>query len=157
MIIFTMVAAACSAPTPPPTPTPEPPTSTPIPPTLTPTPRPTSTPTEVFTLAGSADEVLGTWSNPSISTHRFNKNGTLNYSHSPDTIDTPFAVNEFWFEGKKLFIKEISVSGVTPCGKVAVGSYEVRLLASGNMQLRAIEDKCKLRKESTQGIYEPVR
>ena len=165
VIIILVTAAACSpAATPPPAPptsTPVPPTSTPIPPTATltpvpPTPRPTSTPTEAFTLASSAEEIVGTWFNPQIVTHRFNTDGTVQHAHSPDTIDKPFAIEEFWFEGKKLFIKEISVSGVPPCSKVIVGIYEVRLLASGKMQLKAVEDKCKPRKEDTEGIFDPV-
>jgi len=166
VITLLAVTTACApASTPPPaepTFTQIPPTNTSIPPTVTltpvpPTPRPTSTPTEAFTLARSADEIIGTWFNPAIVTHRFNKDGTVQHANTPDSIDQPFAINEFWFEGTKLFIKEISVSGVPSCGKVIVGIYEARMLASGRLQLRVIEDKCKPRKGDTEGIFEPVR
>ena len=87
-------------------------------------------------------------------THRFNTDGTVQHAHSPETIDKPFAIEEFWFEGTKLYIKTVFVSGVPNCGPI--GIYEVRLLESGKMQLKAIEDKCGPRKEDTEGIYDPI-
>jgi hypothetical protein len=164
VIIILASATACRpAATPPPelpTSTAVPPTSTPIPSTATltpvpPTPRPTSTPTEAFTLASSTDEIVGTWSNPQIVTHRFNKDGTVQHSYSPDTIDKPFAIDEFWFEGTKLYLKTTFVSGVPKCAPT--GIYEVRLLESGNIQIKVIEDKCSPRIGDTEGIFKAVR
>jgi len=164
VITLLVTTTACSsASTPPPlqpTSTPIPPTNTPIPPTatLTPiptTPLPTSKPTEAFRLASSAEEVIGTWYNPQIICLRFKEDGTLDHAGSPNSLDKPIAIDEYWFDNTKLHFQTFFVSGVPKCEPI--GIYEVRLLESGNIQLKAIDDKCGPRKGDTEGIYEPVQ
>jgi hypothetical protein len=141
------------------TPTPVPPTvtSTAIPPTATLKPEPpTATPTQAFTLATSAEEIVGTWHDPAGYT-RFYEDGTFHAARVLDKLDSqPYAINEFRFEGTRMFIKEISVSGVPPCGDTT-GIYEVRLLEGGKIQIVAIKDKCSPRRGEMATVYEPVR
>jgi len=140
------------------TPTPEPPTATPtpVPPTATPTPKPaTATPTQAFTLATSAEEIVGTWvaGNYYI---RFDRDGTFRQAHALDKLDSqPYAISSYQFEGTKMVITEVSVSGVPTCGK-KIGSYEIQLLESGNIRIVAIKDQCAPRAGDIAGEYEPV-
>ena len=130
------------------------PTATPIPPTATPVP-PTATPTQAFTLATSAEEILGTW--VAVDCIRFDRDGTFRQAYTLEKLDSdPYAINSYQFEGTKMVITEVSVSGVPPCGK-KVGSYEIRLLESGNIRIVAIEDRCRPRAGDIAGEYEPVR
>lgn len=142
------------------TPTPKPPTATPtpIPPTAAPTQPPTAalTPTQAFTPATSADKITGTWvmGNYYI---RFDRDGTFRQAHALDKLDSqPYAVNSYQFEGTKMIMTEIKVSGVPTCGK-KVGSYEIRLLENGRIRIVAIKDECAPRTGDIAGEYEPVR
>jgi hypothetical protein len=54
-----------------------------------------------------------------------------------------------------MVITEVSVSGVPTCRK-KIGSYEIRLLESGNIQIVAIKDQCPPRAGDVAGEYEPV-
>jgi len=145
------------------TPTPKPPTAipTPVPPAATPTPRPPTAaarPTQEFTLATSAQEILGTWRAGNYYL-RFDTDGTFRAAHALDKLDNqPYAIVSYQFEGTKMVIADISVSGVPPCGE-EIGSYEVRLLESGNMQILLIKDQCTQRAGDIGGrarVYEPV-
>jgi hypothetical protein len=131
-------------------------TSTPIPPTATSTEPPTVPPTQAFKLATTAEEVIGTWfaGNYYI---RFNKDGTFRQAHALDKLESqPYAISSYQFEGTKMVITEVSVSGVPTCGK-KIGSYEVQLLESGNIRIVAIKDQCAPRAGELAGEYKPAR
>jgi hypothetical protein len=142
----------------PPTATPVPPTPTPVPPTATPTPKPpTATPTQAFTLATSAEEILGTWGAGNYFYIRFDRDGTFRQAHALDKLDSqPYAISSYQFEGTKMVITEVSVSGAPTCGR-KIGSYEIQLLESGNIRIVAIKDQCVPRAGDIAGEYEPVR
>ncbi len=147
-------------PTNPPTVVPPQSTSTPEPtltPAPSPTPRPpTATPTPAFTLIASAEKIVGTWHAGSYYI-RFDKDGSFRYAYALDELDgQPYAINSYQFEGTKLVITEIKVSGVPSCGKKS-GSYEIRLLENGNIRIVAVTDPCAPRADDTAGEYEPVR
>jgi len=55
-----------------------------------------------------------------------------------------------------MVMKEVSVSGVPSCGE-KIGSYEIRLLESGNILIVILEDQCHHRTGSVAYWYEPVR
>ena len=139
----------------PPTDTPVPPTDTPVPPTDTPVP-PTVKPTETFTLAESAEEIVGTWRSRGSYFLRFYENGTFHQAHALDRLDgAPYAVSKFWFEGTQMRTVEISVSGVPSCGS-RVGTYEIHLLEDGTMRIAPMEDACSGRAGDTSGTYQPA-
>jgi len=119
---------------------------------------PTATPTQAFTLATSAEEIAGTWHKTIGAGYiRFYEDGAFHQARALDNLDSkPFAICEFRFEGTRMFTKEISVSGVPPCGDT-IGIYEVRLLEGGKIQIVSIEDKCSPRRGDTATVYEPVR
>ncbi|MFC2030983.1 hypothetical protein ACFLWA_09670 [Chloroflexota bacterium] len=132
---------------------------TPIPRTPTPTPEPpTATPTPVFTLATSAEEIVGTWQARAGRYYiRFNEDETFRQAHALDELDSqPYAVDSYRFEGTKMVIREVSISGVPTCGK-KIGSYEIRLLESGNIWIVTIDDQCEPRAGSVAREYGPVR
>jgi len=141
------------------TPTPKPPTATPIPvpPTATPTQKPpTATPTQAFPLATSAEEIVGTWL---VGRYyiRFDKDGTFRQADALDKLDSQsYAISSYQFEGTKMVITEVSVSGVPTCGK-KIGIYEIQLLESGNIRVVAIKDQCAPRAGDIAGEYKPVR
>ncbi len=144
------------APTIPPTATPIPSTATPVPPTDTPTPKPpTATPTETFTLATSAEEIVGTWHKRSLYI-RFDEDGTFREAYSLDGLDRPFSINSYQFEGTQIVTTEVSVSGVPSCGDM-IGIYEIRLLESGNIQIVTIKDQCHPRAGFISGEKELIR
>jgi hypothetical protein len=134
------------------TPTPVPPTDTPVPPTPVP---PTEMPSAAFKLATSAEEILGTWQ---VGAHalRFDEDGTCSHLGPYTRDDRPYAISEFTFDGTRMSLKQISVSNVDSCGS-EVGTYEVRLLESGYMQIVAVNDKCADRAGDVAGVYESVR
>ncbi len=160
------VFAACTGPQPnAPTsgPTPGPPTAVPpastvrsIQPTATDTiGPPTYTPSPAFTLATSAQEIIGTWRERSLYI-RFDEDGTFRQAHALDTLDSrPYAISSYHFEGTTLVTTALSVSGVPSCGDV-VGSYEIRLLENGNILITTIQDACSPRAGDTAGEKEPV-
>ena len=133
------------------------PTSTPLPPAATPTPvLPTAAPTEVFSLITSGDELLGTWQNSDRYYYRFYTDGTYNMAHAVEELDSqPYVISKFWFEEGRMFVEDISVSGVPSC-KPDIGEYEIRLLESGNIRIVRIVDKCEPRVRETELEFEPV-
>jgi hypothetical protein len=149
-------------------PTPETPTatytpipSTDIPTSLPPTARPTiepptATPTEVYTLATSADEILGMWVGSGVFYIRFDGDGTFRQAHSLEELGEPYATSAFQFEGTEFVTTEISVSGVPSCGE-KVGRYKIQLLENGNIQIIEIKDQCAPRAGDTVGEYEPAK
>jgi hypothetical protein len=121
-----------------------------MPPTATPIP------TQAFTLATSAEKITGTWAMGNYYI-RFDKDETFRQAHALDKLDSqPYAVNSYQFEGTKMVMTEIKVSGVPTCGK-KIGSYEIRLLENGNIQIVAIKDECAPRTGDMAGEYKPVR
>jgi hypothetical protein len=119
---------------------------------------PTATPSQVFTLATSAEEIVGTWQwHLGTRYIRFDEDGTLREADALDKLDSqPFAINSYQFEGTKMVTKEVSVSGVPSCGE-KIGSYEIRLLESGNIRIVVLEDQCTHRAGFVAAEYEPVR
>lgn len=143
--------------------TPEPPTATPTPapPTTTPTPvpptteLPTSTPTRVYIVVMSAEEIIGTWVKDTFYI-RFDDDGTFRQAHSLDDLENhPYAISSYRFDGMRLIMQELILSGVPSCG-VESGRYEIRLLESGNMWIVSVRDPCAPRRGDTVGEYEPV-
>lgn len=169
VMFITLLLVGCGAPAVTPTPptvtstpvtltaTSVPATLTPVPPTATHTPIPrTATPTEPFTLATSAENIVGTWvvGNYYI---RFVKDGTFRQAHALDELASrPYSTSSYKFEGTKMIIAEVSVSGVPSCGK-KIGNYEIQLLESGNIRIVSIKDECEPRARDIAGEYEPVR
>lgn len=176
VILFASLVTSCGQATPlPATSTPVPPTATAVPPTDTHTPMPptatattvpptttptaeppTAVPTQAFTQVTSAEEILGTWF---VGTYfiRFDEDGTFRQAHALEVLDSqPYAICSYDFEGTKMVTQEISVSGVPSCGN-QTGSYELRLMENGNLQILVIEDRCTGRALDTAGEYRPVR
>jgi ketosteroid isomerase-like protein len=125
----------------------------------TPAAAPPAVPTATFTLADSADDIVGTWRNPGLnSAFRFNADGTYRYATRLGNLDDePNVKGTFRFEGTKLLLEEAEVVGVGGCEDVpGIPSYEVRLLESGNIQLGAVEDGCVRRSGALSLEYEPV-
>lgn len=122
-----------------------------------PTPEPpTATPTQAFTLATSADEIVGTWHLGGYYL-RFDSDGTFRQAHALDKLDDQsYAISSYQFEGSEMTITEVSVSGVPSCGNKN-GRYEIQLLESGNIRIVAIKDPCTPRAGEIAGEYEPVR
>jgi hypothetical protein len=116
---------------------------------------PTETPRAEFTLATSAEEILGTWQKGSY-TIRFDDNGKCSQMGPYRADGYPYAVNEFSFDGPRMSLKEISLyHALASCGS-KVGVFEVRLLESGTIQIVAINDKCADRAGDVAGEYESV-
>ncbi len=112
--------------------------------------------TEPFTLATSAENIIGAWvvGNYYI---RFDKDGAFRQAHTPDELKrNPYSISSYKFEGTKMIIAEMSVSGVPTCGK-KIGSYEIQLLESGNIRIMPIKDECEPRARDIAGEYELVR
>lgn len=147
-ITFPLAVSACSPSQPIPTSTAEPRAAF--------TPVPTNTPD--FEHATSVDAIVGTWDHQGTDFYlRFYEDGTLHVARTIEELDSqPNAVNEVWFDGTQMVLKEILVSGVSSCGEV-LGKYEVRLLANGNIWLVTIEDDCFGRARNTAVEFEPVR
>lgn len=157
----TTVPAVISTTAPPePSPTFVPPTNTPVPPSATPTTTPTSerpaaSPTISFTLATSAEEIIGTWYETNLYI-RFDEDGTFRQANALGDLESrPYAICSFQFEGPKMVIKEISVMGVPSCGD-KIGKYEVQKLANGNIKIMTISDGCRPRSGDTAGEKMPV-
>jgi hypothetical protein len=161
-ILIPLLIVGCGVPVATPTPIPSSaipasPTVTPVPPTATLTSKPpTATPTQAFTLATSAEKIVGTWVRGTYYI-RFEKDGTFRQAHELDKLDSqPYAITSYLFEGTEMVITEVSVSGVPTCGK-KIGNYEIRFFESGNIQIVAIKDQCAPRTGDISGEYEPVR
>ncbi|MFC2046247.1 hypothetical protein ACFLTC_01840 [Chloroflexota bacterium] len=112
----------------------------------------------MFTLATSAEEIVGTWQ-AGFGRYRirFDEDETFRQARELDELDSkPYAINSYQFDGTKMVAKDIRVSGVPSCGK-KIGSYEIRLLESGNIWIVAIEDSCEARANDIAREYGPVR
>jgi hypothetical protein len=139
----------------PPTSTTLPSTPTAPPPSATPRP-PTPTAPEPYAVVKEAQEIIGTWKFSESDFTRFYEDGTMHDAYSLAQLDDdPFAVNTYEFEEAKLILRELSVSGIPSCGG-KVGTYEIRLLQSGNLQIVVIKDSCGPRAGDTHGIYKHV-
>ena len=118
---------------------------------------PSATPTQAYTLATSADEILGTWVGSDVFYIRFDSDGTYRQAHSLEKLQIePYAISSYQFERTEIVTTEISVSGVPSCGK-KIGRYEIQLLENGNIQIIAISEQCPPRADDTEGMYEQVR
>jgi hypothetical protein len=157
-ILILLLLAGCGAPAAEPTPELPTATCTAIPSKETPTPvPPPATPTQVYTLVTSADEIVGTWVRSGVLYIRFDSDGTFRQAHEPDQLESqPYAISSFQFEGTEFVTKEISVSGVPSCGE-KIGRYEIQLLEDSNIRIVEIKDQCPPRAGDTAGMYEPVR
>ena len=131
---------------------------TPVSPTATLTAEPPkATPTQVYTLATSAEDVVGTWVRSGVLYLRFDSDGTFRQAHAPDQLESqPYAISSYQFEGTEMVTMGISVSGFPSCGK-KVGRYEIRFLENGAIQIVTINDQCPSRAGDTADVYEPVR
>ena len=77
-------------------------------------------------------------------------------AHAVEELDSqPYVISKFWFEEGRMFVEDISVSGVPSC-KPDIGEYEIRLLESGNISIVRIMDKCTPRARETELEFEPV-
>lgn len=142
------------------------PAAIPLPPTVTSVPTavtsvsPTAPPTQVFTLATSIKDVVGSWYSGESGYDvylRFSEDGTLLTADSLDGLDSqPYATADIQFEGTQMSLKETAVSGVPSCGD-ALGIYEIRLLPDGKIAIVTIEDECPPRAGDTALEFEPVR
>jgi hypothetical protein len=126
-------------------------------PTLTRTPlAPTATAPEPYVIVTELQQVIGTWKFSDSDFTRFYENGTYHDAYTLAQLDTdPYAVNKIEFDDGHLVAREVSVSGVPPCGG-KVGIYELRLLQSGKLQIVVVKDTCGPRAGDTQGIYEHI-
>ncbi len=107
-------------------------------------------------IATSAAEILGTWHSGSSHYIRFDDNGTFRQAISQEKLEsTAYSVCSYRFEGEKMIVLEISVSGVPSCG-TASGQYKVTLLESGNIQIATVADDCSARSADIGREYEPV-
>ena len=151
--------ASCSPPQAPTEVLPEPPPSHPPPTSTTLPPTPTAPPPtapEPYSVVTDAEQIIGTWKFSDTDFTRFYEDGTIHDANSLGQLDAdPFAVNSYEFEDGRLIARELSVSGVPPGGG-KVGSYEIRLLHLGQIQIVVIKDACVPRAGDTQGIYEHV-
>lgn len=131
-------------------------TSTPVVPRTTLTSiTPPRVPTQGFELVTCIPDAVGTWYWPGEGLYlRFYEDGMLHHAHGCD--DDPYAVSEYWFEGPRMVIRTVSISGVPPCGDV-IGIYEVRLFANYGIEIVPVEDSCSPRRRDMAAMYEAVR
>lgn len=113
-------------------------------------------------LATSAEEISGTWVTSGCWAGtcymRFDKDGIMRQAMAPDKlVSQPYATSSYQFKGTKMFITEVRVVGVPPCGPAIVGTYKIQLLKSGNIRIVAINDQCGKRAADMQNEYKPVR
>ncbi len=126
--------AEASPSNPPPTSTTPPSTPTAPPPTKVPPP-PSATAPEPYAVVMEAEQLIGTWMGSESDFTRFYEDGTYREATSLTLLDdAPFAISKYEFEAGRFITREVSVSGVPSCGG-KVGSYEIRLLQSGNLQI----------------------
>jgi hypothetical protein len=106
----------------------------------------------------SEEDIVGTWHSRAKEVYLcFYGEGTMHQASSLDRLEgQPSAVNAIEFEGTRMFVKTVSVSGVIPCEDDEVGVYEVRLLPDGKLQIKIVEETCRARANHTALTYEPV-
>jgi hypothetical protein len=136
---------------PPSTSTNPPPTPTTMPPTRM--PAATATAPGAYALLTDLGQITGTYQFSGLQFVRFDQDGTFRSAHALDDLEAdPYQVSSCRLEEGRLVIQEISVSGVPTCGS-RVGSYEVRLLDNGDLQVVLIKDGCTPRAADTAGVY----
>jgi hypothetical protein len=129
------------------------PTHEPVPPTPTPAP---PAPTPAYTVATSAEQVLGLWRLPSAYV-RFDADGRQLYALELDDLESsPNVISTYRFQGDRMIIQEVSASGVPPCGG-EIGTYQVRILPNGDLNVIVFSDACEVRARENQGEYMPVK
>jgi hypothetical protein len=135
-------------------------------PSATPTPtsapesteRPTATLPAGARLATSLEDIAGTWVGLGTDRlyQRFNLDGTHYASVSLENLNTKPAVEGTCaFEGDVLFITDVKVTGLPSCGGKP-GSYQVHLLANGNIMFTRVFEHCAPRGRSTAMEHQPV-
>ncbi len=180
VFLFSLVAAACGAPTPPPTSAPvatQPPAASSLPPvTSSPGPAPIATPTpppDAPTLALTAQAtaaatatllvatstanptvaggLVGMWQGNNNSFYLLNIDGTWSWDQKLQQVLTaPENTGRWWLEGDIFRIQD--TAGRAPCPPDQVGSYQV-LLSGDVMTLTAVADRCGPRIDQTEGQY----
>lgn len=121
-----------------------------------PTPIPAATPTKVYVVATSEEQVIGVWHKGSNHI-RFDADGTSRQAYALDKLENdPIALSSYTFDGNKMVTVEVSVFGVPGCQGRA-GTYELRLLEGGTLYIVTIKDGCEPRAKETEGQYEPVK
>jgi len=94
--------------------------------------------TQAFTLATSAEEIVGTWVVGSYYL-RFDKDGTFRQADALQQLeDQPYAISSYQFRGDENDHNRSLGFRRSTCGK-KIGSYEIRLLESGNIRIVAIQ------------------
>jgi hypothetical protein len=116
---------------------------------------PPATASESFVVVTSAEQVLGTWH---VRTHylRFDEDGTFRKAVGQSALEgTPYMIEEFRFEDGVMLVTNVAYMGVQRPGG-AVGRYEVRLLAGGDLQIVVIEDPATGRSGDLEWVYARV-
>jgi len=117
---------------------------------------PSAAPSDGYTLATSAEEVVGTWTSGSRY-RRIDNDGTYRSASALDRLESqPDTITSYQFEGTKMIVEELWRPGGIHCVDT-IGRYEVRLLESGSIQIVLLEDECTARAASVAKEYEPVR
>ena len=89
--------------------------------------------------------------------HQFRENGIYHIAYTlEDVTDRPGAVVEYSFEGTQLVFNTIDTPTLPVC-EDPVATYQVELLANGNLRYRLVKDTCRQRAASTVGDHVPVR
>jgi len=164
-IFILLLLTGCGAPVA--EPTPEPPANTPIPPPATKPPiPPTDTPTSVPptatppVLVTNIEMLIGNWQ-PLSKGHeamflQINSDGTCRQSYLLDGLtNIPEVECTYTFEGANISLTMVKLNGVPDC-PTPTGSYEVRLVADGQIELVAKKDSCAPRIRSTRGEYQRI-
>jgi len=126
-----------------------PPTPSRVPPT--PPRQPTATAPEPYTIVSEPAPLIGTWRFSDSDFTRFYPDGTIHEAANLVSLDgEPFAVNWYSFDEGRLILRELSVSGVPPCGNDPA-RYEALLLEGGRLQLVDIRDACGPRAGNVRG------
>lgn len=119
----------------------------------------TATPTAVVNLITEAQDLVGTWFGYGSDGmyQRFNEDGTCQTALELENLDlAPNVECTYHFEGERLTMTTISVSGLPPCPDTEA-VYEVQSLPNGNIKFIALEDSCAPRRRTTAQEHEPVR
>jgi hypothetical protein len=101
-------------------------------------------------LVTAGEDVVGVWRAVHGQAYiEFTEDGTLRtdrFGMYGSLEGEPNRTNEFWVEGSEIFVKELKTHGVASCGDT-VGTYEIELLADGNLSFGLVEDGCEDRVE----------
>ena len=123
------------------------------------TPAPTATPEPV--LATRVEDIVGTWEGIGFDGffHRFNADGTFQTGVSLERLLAgPDMSGVFRFEGTRFFLTALETPNLVPCQAGAeTGTYEVQLLANGNINFVVVEDNCGRRRRTMSLEHRPVQ